>query len=131
VRKLALLFPLLLLFGCAVQHAKAPQIDTQTTLRLNLATQVDQANRDYKTFFADVGRGQRAGQLTASDVAVLNVAGGQLKGIIEKANALEKTYAANYDAALPAQIVALVSQAAQIYTGMYTQREQMLARTGK
>lgn len=127
MRKL-LVLPLLLLTGCAVQHAKAPQIDAQTAVRLNLASQVDQANRDYKTFFTDVGLAERSGQLTAPDVAALNVSGNQLKGIIEKANALEKTYAQTYDAGLPAQIGALVIQATQIYTALYTQRAQLLAK---
>jgi hypothetical protein len=126
-----LALPLLLaLTACAVQHSKAPQIDAATTARLNLASQVDQANRDYKTFFSDVGDAQRAGRLSAPNVATLNQGGTQLKAFIEKANALEKIYAKNYDAGIATQISALLLEAAQLYAGMYTQRAQMLVQGG-
>lgn len=128
MKRLSIMLLALTLSGCAVQHSQAPQITAQTTLQLNLASQVQQANKDYATFFTDVGNAQRAGQMTAADVILLNVAGDKLKGLLEKANALERTYAQNSDATLPAQISALVVEAAQIYASMYGQRATMLAR---
>jgi hypothetical protein len=103
---------LFLLTGCAVQHSQAPQIDAKTTYAINLESQVTQVNKDYASFFTDVGNAQRAGQLSASDVARMNVIGSHLKGIIEEADRLTKTYGQNYDASVAAQIGSLLAQAA-------------------
>jgi len=113
--------------GCAVQRSKAPQISAATAGKLNVAAQVDQANKDYQTFYKDVGDAQRAGQLTADQVATLNAIGSKEKKVLEDANDLLKTYAANGDQSVATQISSLVVEAASLYTQAYTARATMLA----
>jgi hypothetical protein len=116
--------------GCAVQRAKAPQIDAKTTYALNLESQVDQANSDYNTIFKDVGNAQRNGQLTQADVNNLNTIGHHLQGILQEADRLSKVYAQNFDASIAAQIGGLLSQIASDFAQLNTQKATAMAKKG-
>ena len=128
MKKFSVLFLALCLTGCAVQRTQAPQINAQTAFALNLENQVTQANTDYKTIFTDIGKAHRAGTLTDSDVASLNVVGAHLQGIIQEANRLTKTYSANYDAGVASQIGGLLAQIAADIAQITAQSAQ--AKTG-
>jgi hypothetical protein len=129
VRRMVIpLLVLLLAFqGCAVQRSKAPQIDAKAAFALNLESQVTQANKDYTTFFTDVGNSQRAGLLTSDNVATLNIIGHKLKSTIEEADRLTKAYAASYDSGVAATIGSLLSQIAADLVVLATTQAQMKA----
>ena len=124
-RVVALVLLCMLLNSCAVQHAKAPQIDAKTTYPLNLESQVTQANKDYLQFFTDAGNSQRAGVLTSSDLVALNRIGSRLKPLLEEADRLTKAYASSYDAGTAATIGSLLSQIAGDLTLLVTTSSQM------
>ena len=132
-RRMAIPFLVLILTlqGCAVQRSKAPQIDAKTAFALNLESQVTQANKDYTTFFTDVGNSQRAGLLTASDVAELNKIGHHLKSTIEEADRLTKVYATSYDQGAASTIGNLLSQIASDLVTLATTQAQMKAGNHK
>jgi hypothetical protein len=109
---------LLLLTSCAVQRSKAPQIDSKTAYALNLETQVKQVNKDYVTFFTDLGKSQ----VSPADIKKMNYVGGHLKYLIEEADRLTKTYAQNYDSAVASQIGLLLAQAANDFSNLYVMR---------
>lgn len=106
------------LAGCAVQRSKAPQIDQKTAYALNLESQVTQINKDYTTFFSDLGRSN----VDAASIKRMNFVGTHLKGVIEEADRLTKTYAQNYDAAVASQIGLLLAQAAADLSNLYAER---------
>jgi len=128
IRNAVTVISLLLISGCAIQRTKAPQIDAKTTFAVNLETQVSQANKDYTTFFTDVGTAHRNGGLTDSDVAQLNIVGHRLKTIIDEADRLTRVYATNYDQNIAAQIGGLLSQISADFTTLFAQRATALAR---
>jgi hypothetical protein len=115
------------LSGCAVQSSKAPQIDSKTATALNVGTNLAQLNKDYTTFFTDVGTAQRAGTLSASQVATLNGIGHQMKTALDAANKVFQTYSATYDQGAAAQIQGYLLDAAQFYAQLITNRTQMLS----
>lgn len=115
----------LLTSSCAVQRSKAPQIDAKTAYALNLETQVTQANKDYTTFFTDVGNARRNRQLTDGDVTALNGVGHHLKGLLEEADRLTRAYAQSYDAGVAATIGSLLAQVAADLATLQAQIAQM------
>jgi hypothetical protein len=128
----AIMICAIVLNGCAVERALAPQIAPQTATELNFAAQLDQAQRDYRTFFKDVGDAQRAGTLTTVQVNILNNVGHQLQTAINSANGLFKTYLQNKDAGLASQIAAFLLTATNLFAQLLTQRTTFLnANAGK
>lgn len=124
--------PLVLLNNsCAVQKTKAPQIDPKTANALNIGVNLQQLNKDYKTFFTDLGVAQNAGTFSASQVATLNVIGNQMRVVLDNANKVYQTYSTSYDQSLVSQIQGYLLDAAQIYASLITHRTQMLAQGGK
>lgn len=112
--------------ACAVQKLQAPQIDPKTATALNLGENLKQLNADYKTFFTDVGKAQRAGTLSGEQVAKLNAIGHPMKITLDSANRVFQTYSATYDQSLVSQIQGYLFDAAQIYTLLIMNRTQML-----
>ena len=128
----AVLLPLVLLISaCAVQKSQAPQIDPKTATALNIGENLKQLNKDYMTFFTDVGDAQRRGQLSASQVATLNSVGHKMKIGLDEANKVFVTYSSTYDQSLVSQIEGYLFDAAQIYASLVTTRTQMLTAGGK
>ncbi len=131
-RQLHLLLALsLFVYGCAVQRSKAPQISAKTAAEVNLAVQLDQANKDYVTFFKDVGKAKASGQLTDTQVASLIKIGNEMKEYLEKANAVAKSYEINRDQALVVQVTNLVQQAMNVYLSLVSNRTTMLSGSQK
>lgn len=118
----------LVLQGCAVVRSQAPQLDAKTALALNIGENLNQLNKDYTTFFTDVGAAQRRGQLSEGQVQTLNTMGHDMKKALDTANQVFVTYSANYDQSLTSQIQSYLLTAAQIYASLITQRTQMLTK---
>lgn len=128
----AIMICAIVLNGCAVERALAPQIAPQTATELNFAAQLDQAQRDYRTFFKDVGDAHRAGTLTTVQVNALNNVGHQLETAVNSANGLFKTYLQNEDTGLASQIAAFLLTATNLFAQLLTQRTTFLnANAGK
>lgn len=123
---LTVLCLVLLSNGCAVQKSQAPQIDPKTATALNLGENLKQLNADYRTFFKDVGDAQRRGQLSATQVDMLNNIGHGMKLALDNANKVFITYSQTYDQGAVAQIQGYLFDAAQIYATLITNRTQML-----
>lgn len=122
-RMIVLAILLVTLNGCAVQSSKAPQIEPKVAYALNLESEVTQLDKDYTTFFQDVGTAHKSGQISDKALADLNVVGNHLKTVLDEANRLTKVYATNYDSTLASQIGALISQATIDLSNLYTMRK--------
>lgn len=113
---------LLSVSGCAVQKKLAPQISTPTADALNVATLVDQAQKDYTLFFQTVGSLEKQGALSAAQVNQLNAAGNKVRDILDAAGGLTQTYAATQNQSVAQEITTYLTQAAAIYAQIYAQR---------
>lgn len=121
---------LLLLSGCAVFKKQAPQLPPALANELNVADQLQQLNRDYKTFFTDVGIAHRDGQLTDSDVTTLNAAGERLQTAIEHGNRAFKLWQSNRaDQAQFALVTAAIQEGTALFLDLTTKKGQMQARS--
>ena len=125
-RAVVLLLCCTLLAGCALQRNRAPQITPATALDLNLAYQVSQANKDYETFFRDVGDAQRQGLFTAEQVATLNSVGRPAQAALGNANSTFRTYQATHDQPARLQVVAYIQQVNGIIGQLLLRRATML-----
>ena len=116
-----------LVFGCAVQKSKAPQISATVANELNFATLVENAQSDYRILFTTIGQLERAGALTPGQVAHLNTAGDAMRDALDEAGSLVKTYEATQSATTAAKIQMYLSQAAQAFAVLYAEKENDLA----
>lgn len=110
-----------LLTACAVKNA--PQINAETTWRLNTAAQLSQANKDYTQFFMDVGTAQREGYLNETQVSQLNAAGHNLKTSLEVANQEWAAYVTG--TGTKAAVINAVLKAEEIMLQLTSQRANM------
>lgn len=110
----------LMLTGCAVRNN---QISSETQWRLNTAAQLSQANKDYTQFFTDVGNGQRAGYLSASNVKDLNNIGHNLKTALEVANQEWAAYISG--TGTKAAVIAAILKAEEIMLQLTATRSKM------
>lgn len=115
-----------MLAGCAVQRNQAPQITPATARDLNLAYQVSQANKDYETFFRDVGDARTQGILTATQVVQLNQLGRPAQVALENANSTLRTYERTHEQSARDQVVAYIKQVNELLGRLLTQRATML-----
>lgn len=123
-QKLAAIFLVLALsVACAVKNA--PQIDRETQWRLNTASQLNDLQNDYLTFFKDVGDARRQGLLNDGQVASLNEVGHRLKPAIEIANREWQAYIAAPDGSKKAQVINLILEAEKIMLELSTKRTQI------
>lgn len=112
--------------GCAVFHKQAPQLPPAVATELNLADQLRQLERDYRTFFSDVGDAQRSGQLTAAEVAKLNTVGDKLKPVIERGNKAFQEWQANRaDDSKKAMVMAAIQEGTGLFLDLTSQRSKM------
>lgn len=117
-----------LLSACAVRNA--PQLTSGTVRDLQMAYQLTQANKDYTTFFTDVGDARRSGALSNAQVVSLNGIGGRIKTILEQANATFKTYQATKDQTAFQQTAAYLVQVSDLLNNLIVTRTQMLTSGG-
>ena len=115
------------LYGCAVQKSKAPQIAPQTADALNFATLVSNAQSDYRIFFSTVGDLERQGALSPQQVAHLNQYGAAMRDSLDEAGSLVKTFEATQSADTAAKIQMYLAQAAQAFAVIYSERTNDLA----
>lgn len=112
--------------GCAVFHKQAPQLPPAVANELNLADQLRQLERDYRTFFSDVGDAQRSGQLTAAEVGKLNAMGDKLKPVIERGNKAFQEWQANRaDDSKKALVMAAIQEGTGLFLDLTSQRSKM------
>jgi hypothetical protein len=110
---------------CAVQRSQAPQITPQTSFDLDTGSQLQQFQRDYTTFFTDVGNAQKAGTLSQLQVDQLNQIGYRIKLSLESANKTFKTYMSTHDEPTRLQVVSLVNQLTQLFIDLNNARISM------
>lgn len=110
--------------SCAVR--RNPNLTPATTWELNTAHQLQMLERDYRTFFKDVGDARRQGILTDAHVETLNNIGHRLKPAIERANQGFKTWQTVRDEPTKQQVVALLLEAQRIWLELATRRAQIL-----
>jgi len=123
MQSVALALVLCLTTACAVRNA--PQIEQQTQFELNTASQLNDLQRDYQTFFKDLGDAQRQGIVNTGQIAVLNEIGGRLKQSIEIANGEFKAFMSAPNSDKKSQVIAAALKAEQILLELTTKRSQM------
>lgn len=116
-----LLILVTLLSACAIKNN--PQVNAETQWRLNTASQLSQANKDYVQFFTDVGSAQKSGFLTASQVGELNSVGHNLKTSLEIANQEWAAYISG--TGTKAAVIAAVLKAEEIMLQLTASRSNM------
>lgn len=113
--------------GCALLRKHNPELPANVALELNLADQLRQLERDYKTFFTDVGDAERSGQLTTAQVQKLNEVGHKLQPVIEHGNAAFKSWQANRaDDSLKAAVTAAIQEGTALMLQLTSQQRVML-----
>ncbi len=131
-RKVISLVPLLILVvwvysaGAACAVRRNPNLTPATTWELNTAHQLQLLERDYRTFFIDVGDAHRQGILTDKNVTDLNTIGHQLKPAIERANQGFKLWQTVRDESTKQQVVILLLEAQRIWLELATRRATIL-----
>ncbi len=122
---------LLLVSGCAIQKKLAPQIQPQTADALNVATLVNEAQKDYINFFQTVGALEKEGALSPAQVAKLNAAGNNIRDLLDAAGGLTQTYASTQNQSVAQEITTYLTQAASIYAQIYAERAGDLSANAK
>lgn len=118
--------------GCALMRKQNPQLPPNVALELNLADQLRQLERDYRTFFKDVGDAERSGQLTAEQVGKLNAIGHKLQPTIEHGNSAFKQWQANRaDDSLKAAVMAAIQEGTALMLELTSQQRTMLKSNAK
>ncbi|MCI0422761.1 MAG: hypothetical protein L0312_26660 [Acidobacteria bacterium] len=120
----------IVLSGCAVRMSQAPQIPPAVAWELNTAAQLEQLERDYRTFFKDVGAAQRKGTLTQEQADMLFAVGHKMKPAIERANLAFKTWQAAKSEEGKLQVTQLVLAATQIFLELSTKKAEILTGGG-
>lgn len=115
---------LVLSVACAVKNA--PQINQETQWRLNTASQLSQANKDYIQFFKDVGDAQRQGYLSQTQVDGLASVGHNLKTALEISNQEWSAYISG--TGTKAAVIAAILKAEEIMLQLTSQRANMGAK---
>lgn len=121
---------LVTLVGCAARGIKNPNLSSATLWELNTAHQLSVLERDYRTFFIDVGDAKRAGILSDQQVAALNDIGHRLKPAIEETNKVFKAWQVTRDEPTKRQVIELLLQAQRIWLELSIRRTNMLNEGG-
>lgn len=106
--------------GCAVRGNL--RITPVTTVELNIAHQLEQAESDYRWFFTSVGRAQELGVLTQAQVDGYIELGNRVKTSLETANRSWKRYHLYKEAILREQVLGLLKQISEDLLGLYARR---------
>lgn len=114
----------LLLTACAIKNN--PQVNAETTWRLNTAAQLSQANKDYTQFFTDVGTARKAGYLNNGEVSTLNGVGHNLKTSLEIANQEWSAYVSG--TGTKSAVIAAILKAEEIMLQLTASRANMGAK---
>jgi len=112
------------LSSCAVRHA--PQINKETQWKLNTVAQLNTLQKEYTTFFKDVGDAQKANTLSEADVTNLNQFGHPLRTAIQDANKAWVAYVAAPSDDKKQQIVNLILVAEELLLNLTTKRAELI-----
>jgi hypothetical protein len=119
---------LLALSGCGLIHKNNPQLPAALANELTIADQLQQQERDYRTFFTDVGIANREGQLTDQNVSDLNAIGDRWQKVIERGNAGFKAFQADRnDSTKMAIVLAAIQEGTGLFLDLTTKKGQMQA----
>lgn len=116
----------LLIAACNVVR-NSPTVTPGTARDLNVAFQLTQANKDYTTFFTDVGIAQRQGVLRTPQVVALNKVGNVVKEALDNANATFKTYQATKGESDRVKVLGFLKQATDKIAELLTERNRMMS----
>ena len=118
----------LIVTACAVRNNS--NLTPSTASDLNLVFQLDQANKDYTTFFTDVGNAFRQKLLSPAKVQILNQTGDVVKTLLENANATFKTYQVTKDQPTKVKVLEYMKQATDKLAELLIQRNALLSNGG-
>ena len=128
IKVLPVLLLCILMTSCAVRNNA--NLTPGTASDLNIAFQLDQANKDYITFFTDVGNAVRQKILTPGKVQILNQTGNVVKTLLENANATFKTYQVTKDQPARVKVLEYLKQATDKLAELLIQRNALLSNGG-
>lgn len=119
---------IMIMAGCAVRHNT--NLTPSTASDLNLVFQLNQANKDYVTFFTDVGNAARQNLLAPAKVQILNRTGDVIKTLLETANVTFKTYQSTKDQATKDKVVGYLKEITDKLAELLVQRNQLMSGGG-